>query len=121
MLFRSSPVVAASTAIHRDHFMNYHSNSIYHREIAMRWEDTMVCDVAGDSGLWRHKVATQVWEERMRAISTPENEWWEWNIASYPTAATRCRMTGIIIGTTDLGYKKVSRYKTPWFKITGAG
>lgn len=102
--------------------LKFQSDIHYKKDVEMRWEDTLWCQ--NEDGL--RKYQTQYWPKEIEKkefkkagdiTKGDEGAYWEYTAEATRPQARQCRLCGVAIGYTPLGYKKPWSYCTEWFEV----
>jgi hypothetical protein len=122
--YGTPPVKPLELAFEKGEAPKFVSDITYHRDIDIRWEDTLWCYER--SGI--KKYPTQYWppsgsERKVSGFSGLEGQgieevpFWEYYIADVSPEATSCFIRAVVIGTTSLGFEKITTFTSESFLV----
>ena len=116
-------VTLATDGVPKGEVPKFVSDTTYHRQINMRWEDTLWCRQS--EGI--KKYTTQDWPATGTELTPPgrtldtnvdgDLPFWEYTAQDIDEDATSCYLEWIAIGVTKNGHEKVTTGQTPWFPV----
>jgi hypothetical protein len=122
--YREPFVFLKTENVKKDEVPQFGSHIYYHRDMRIRWEDTLWCQ-HGDSGA--RKYRTQIWggsegtgESKTAGDiknSILSGTFWDYTEEEIMPDATQCRLCGVAIGITPHGIEKPWTYCSEWFDV----